>query len=372
MTPKEEHPAATERAISRKAWFFVALWTAGIVAIYAVIGATGIKTMRRYTAETHKLRQAWLASPATLLDEKLPAFAPSPTATPVTVSVLVNRIGGFILQESTWEADFDIAFRWRGAGIDPGKTFRIANGEILRRDLEISLVRNGEHYERCHVRARVEQAFDPSRIPFGDAALIVAIEDPAHDAQTMVYRVGGAGIHVSPVGYSQAVKVTKTFAGTKYFSYPVNGAKPWGNVADVYSQFVFAMLVHLRGWEIYTRMFQVLFGSVALALLALFLKPYHSSSRFDLGIGAFFAAVGNNIYLGTQLPPGDRISLTVLVNMLGLLTIFLTLVASSISLHIFHTRGQQRLSHIFDWITVAVLAIAYLTVNLLLPYAAMP
>lgn len=371
MNAREKNPAPTEHAISRKEWFLVALWAAGIVAIYAVIGLTGVRTMRRDAAETKRLRQAWAASPVSRLGERLPTLTPSSLATPVMVSVVVNRIGGVIVHESIWEADFDIAFRWRGARIDPGKTFRIANGQILRREPEISLVRNGEHFERCHVRARVEQAFDPSRIPFGDEALIVGIEDPSHDAHTLVYQVDGAGIHVSRGAHSQAVKVTRTFAATKYFSYPVSGAKPWVDGAEVYSQFVFTMLVQPRGWEIYMRMFQVLFSSVAIALLALFVRPCFSEARFDLGIGAFFAAVGNYIYLGTQLPPADRITLAVLVNLLGLLTIFLTLVTSIISLHIFHAKERQHLSHVFDWISIAVFGIGYVTVNLLLPYAAM-
>jgi hypothetical protein len=53
-------------------------------------------------------------------------------------------------------------------------------------------------------------------------------------------------------------------------------------------------------------MFQALFASVAIALIVFFIKPIHVDPRFGLGVGAFFAAVGNNIFVGSMLPPAHR------------------------------------------------------------------
>jgi hypothetical protein len=92
--------------------------------------------------------------------------------------------------------------------------------------------------------------------------------------------------------------------------------------------------------------------------------------RFGLGIGAFFAAVGNNIYIGSVLPYSSQISLASMINAVGLLTIFLTLVQSTISLYIFDTKGRERLSRFFDHVSFAVFLIGYLTINLVLPISA--
>jgi hypothetical protein len=117
-------------------------------------------------------------------------------------------------------------------------------------------------------------------------------------------------------------------------------------------------------------MFQALFASVAIALIVFFIKPIHVDPRFGLGVGAFFAAVGNNIFVGSMLPPAEGIALTGMVNAIGLATIFLTLVQSTISLYILDTMGQEKLRRFFDKVSFVVFLIGYAVINLMLPLAA--
>lgn len=99
-------------------------------------------------------------------------------------------------------------------------------------------------------------------------------------------------------------------------------------------------------------------------------KSKNSGSTFGLGIGAFFAAVGNNIYIGSVLPYSSQISLTSMINAIGLATIFLTLVQSTISLHVFDTKGRERLSRFFDHVSFVAFLIGYAVINLTLPLIA--
>ena len=114
------------------------------------------------------------------------------------------------------------------------------------------------------------------------------------------------------------------------------------------------------------------FASVSVALMALFIKPIHIDCRCGLPVGGFFAAVGNGIFVGTLLPQADRFTLSDMVNATGLLTIFLIMVQSVMSLHIYDTMGNERLSRLFDRVSFAVLLIGYAAVNLALPLSARP
>jgi len=118
------------------------------------------------------------------------------------------------------------------------------------------------------------------------------------------------------------------------------------------------------------KMFQALFASVAIAFIVFFIKPIHVDPRFGLGVGAAFAAVGNNIFVGTMLPPAEGITLIAMVNAIGLATIFLTLVQSAISLYVLDTLGKERLRVFFDMVSFIVFLIGYAVVNLMLPLAA--
>lgn len=368
MTAETPIPPDPNETISRHAHLLVALWVSIILLFYAAATAFGVRRLRRYKAQTQQFRSAWISSLAPA--HPAPAISPSPTATPVAVSVKINRAGNFSVRGGTWETDFDIAFRWKGTAVDPGKTFRIANGEILRREEEVSAtLKNGERFERYNVRARMEQPFDPARFPFSDVGLIVQIEDASHDIGMLRYHVYHSGIRLSPYVVSRGLKITRTYAGIRRYSYGLDSRDASIGREETHSRFVFAMLAKTRGTEIYIKMFQALFASVAIALVVFFIKPTYVDPRFGLGVGAFFAAIGNNIFLVTLLPAADRVTLTDMVNLVGLVTIFLTLVESTISLHLCDT-GKWRLSRYFDRLCFSIFVLGFVTLNLLLPLAA--
>jgi hypothetical protein len=59
-----------------------------------------------------------------------------------------------------------------------------------------------------------------------------------------------------------------------------------------------------------------------------------------------------------------------MVNAIGLATIFLILVESTVSLYILDTRGQDRLSRVLDRVSFVVMGFGYVVLNLILPLAA--
>jgi len=137
---------------------------------------------------------------------------------------------------------------------------------------------------------------------------------------------------------------------------------------DVHSQLVFAMVLSHPGGGYFFALFIALFASVAIAFIAFYIKPIHVDPRFGLGVGAVFAAIGNFIYIGPLLPRTGHVA--DLVNVIGLVTIFLTLVQSTISLYIFDTMGREGLSRFFDRVSFIVFLAGYTVINLALPFAA--
>src|SRR5208283_5341075 len=170
-------------------------------------------------------------------------------------------------------------------------------------------------------------------------------------------------------GVPQSLKITKSLMMVKPHSYRSERDDPRfsADMADIHSQLVFAMLLSPPGTELYIKMLQALFVSVAIAFIVFFIKPIFVEPRFGLGVGAVFAAVGNNIYVGAILPPGEEITLISMVNAVGLATIFFTLVQSAISLYILDTMGQEKLRLLFDKVSFIVFFAGYAIINLMLP-----
>jgi hypothetical protein len=301
-------------------------------------------------------------------------MAPGAKPVDVLVGIYINSIGGFSLKESGWTADFDIWFRWTGDQVRPGENFQVVDGQIDQREKKEAYVTGREHYERYRVKARLTKFFDSSRFPFSDQGVTIQMEDSTHGAERLRYVGDEQENGINRLGVPPSLKITKSLMTVKLHSYGSRRGDPRlsPNTTDVHSRFIFAMLVSPPSTVLYIKMFQALFASIAIAFIVFFIKPIHVDPRFGLGVGALFAAVGNNIFVGTMLPPAEGMTLTAMVNAIGLATIFLTLVQSTISLYILDTMGQEKLRRFFDKVSFVVFLIGYAVVNLMLPLAARP
>jgi hypothetical protein len=367
-------PNKLKETITRGGYRFVILWAAGILLIYAVGGYLGVRTLLTYRAETEKFQQNWIGSATTDPNVRAAEIKMAPGAKPVDVlvGIYINSIGEISLKESSWTADFDIWFRWTGDEVGPGTTFEVVNGQIDQRDKKEAYVTGREHYERYRVKARLTKFFDSSRFPFSDQGLTIQVEDRTHEAERLRYVADEQGSGLTRSGVLQSLKITKSLMAVKLHSYGSRRGDPRysPNTPDVHSRFIYAILVSPPGTALYIKMFQALFASVAVALIALFIKVIMIDCRFGLPVGGFFASVANNIFVGWLFPPGEGITLTAMVNAIGLVTIFLILVESTISLYILDTRGQDRLSRVLDKVSFVVLVLGYVVLNLILPLAA--
>ena len=374
----EERPVLTavQDAITPREYRFVIYWAAGLLFLYAIGGYFGASLLRGYAAETAKTRQAWIESSTSERNMQPPDPRGPSAAKPVDglVSMSMNRIGEFALKESAWTADFDLAFRWTGDTVDPGESFRIVNGQIVQREKGKSSQRGGERYAGYRVVARMAKPFDAARFPFADEGLLVQLEDATHGREALRYVADDRNTGADAESIPRNVKLVRTLAGVRVRQAGPVQREPSApaSATDAYSQFFFAMLVVPGSIGIYLKLFQALFASVALTLIALYIKPTHVDCRFGLPVGGFFASVGNNIFVGTLLPPADRLTLTDMINTVSLLTIFLVVAQSVISLHLFDTLGRERLSRFFDMVSLAIFVLGYVGVNLALPLAARP
>jgi hypothetical protein len=116
-------------------------------------------------------------------------------------------------------------------------------------------------------------------------------------------------------------------------------------------------------------MFQGLFAAVAISLLAFFIKPTNVDPRFGLGVGAFFAAIANTYIVSSLLPDTGVMTLTDMVNGIGMGVISLSLVQSTLSLLLFE-RGNEATSQLFDRASLVVLALTYIVINIAIPLTA--
>lgn len=363
-TAKQNEP---ENTITRQDLRLVSLWAASILIFYALVCYFAVGALRGYKAEAERNFHARVREAT----EERNASSTDVKPVRVMVGIYICRIADFSIKDAVWEADFDIWFRWTGDKIDPGNTFRLANGEIDSKERREAYTYRLQHYERYHVRAHITKYFDASRFPFGGTGLPIEVEDGMNDVSRLRYVADRQSNGFSREGIPPALHVMQWLGGVDEDAYGSSFGSPRVPVgtSSVHSRYIFGMVVHPPSGRLFLTMFVALFAAVLISLIAASIRPIHEDGRFGLGIGAFFAAVGNSFTVNTIIPQSNQLTLTSMVNGIGLFTIGLTIAQSIISLHLYEL-GKDRLSVLFDKVSFIVLLLAYAATSILLPLAA--
>jgi len=289
----------------------------------------------------------------------------------VKVGIYVDRIETISTKETLWTVDFYLWFTWQGDKIKPGDSFFVVDGEVLSKELVRSSSANDKHYELYRVAARITKAFNITRYPLDNHQLTIRIEESNQQWEQLQYQPDVEG-----TAYSSRVKVPGYIIHSadlvnKPHAYKSSRGDPNSPLAHkaVYSQLTYALAIKRPDWGLYFKMFQGLFAAVAIALLAFLLAPA-SGDRIGLGVGAFFAAVANSYINLAELPGVGRVTLTDMVNGIGMVTILLTVFATIISSHLAESKGRVKTARAFDRFSLVVFLLGFILVNMAIAISA--
>lgn len=288
-------------------------------------------------------------------------------ASKVTVGMYVDHIVDLSTLNTNWTVDFYIWFRWKDKNIHPGDTFQIMDGEIISSNLVDSTSHEDENYELYRVVAKITKFFNVTRFPLDDHLLTIPIENKVYTWQRMQFVADKEVSDVSSRVILPDYKITNTFLSTKPHPYKTNRGDPRykSDRMIVYDQVIYGLEIRRPDWGLYFKMFESLFASVAVALLVFFMNP-QGDGRVGLGIGAFFAAVASSYVTTTELPGIGILTLSDLINILGMITVFLSVLCSIIVMKVAEDETKLGLAKIFDRLSFMIFLIGYIGANIVI------
>ncbi|MBF2096943.1 MAG: hypothetical protein IGQ88_01005 [Gloeomargaritaceae cyanobacterium C42_A2020_066] len=366
--------------ISRVENFLIGLWAVFHLGFFSG-GAYLIRHLTTISAQAQLQRQEARLATNRAEPGRTQPERPSTDARPaeVRIGLYIDRVPELSIRDSHWRADLYLWLNWvepPGQPLTPGQSLQIPSGTILSQVLLRSITTPAgaqrQRYELYRMEIEVSKLFEVGRFPLDSHLLTLNLEDLVRPADALLWvpdtQASGVSSRVELPGYV----VRETTALAKLHTYRSNFGDPSVSADRLtYSQFVFGILIDRADLGFYLRLFQALFGSVAIAILALWIKPTDVDPRFGLGVGAFFAAVANT-YLGASLLPDvGVVSLMDMINGLGMATIFLTLTQSTISLYLYDRRGREQLARRFDKVAFGVFFLGYTCANMAIPLRAL-
>lgn len=369
----EPNPQVDERdtitpAERRNIW----IWAITLVVLFAaaaVIAAGAVYKNKIAAIERHRERMnPDIGEGGT----KPPPTARPAGAHPVRAGIYVDRIIDLSVKEASWTVDFYLWFRWKGTAADPGEKIQVVDGTIESKEKADERTNGDERYVLYKVVAKITKFFDVSRFPRDDHILTINIETPASERHELLFvadkESSGVSSRVRMPGYStyQQAILEKPHAYRSTHGDP--RLAPGTEKAQ--SQLRMGIWIQRQGSGFYLKMFVALFVAVGVALIAFFIKPTDVDPRFGLGVGALGVAIVNTYVTSTLVPDTGVMTLADIVNHIGLVTIFLSLMQSAISLYLYERKGKKTLSRLFDRVSLVIFLVGYTAINLVLPWAA--
>ncbi len=289
----------------------------------------------------------------------------------VKVGLYVDRIEAISTKETLWVVDFYLWFNWQGDHIKPGESFHVVDGEVLSKELVRSRRDGDSHYELYRVAARITKAFNIMRYPLDHHQLTIRIEENDLQWEQLQYVPDMEGTTYSSRVNIPGYIVYRSDLVNKPHAYKSSRGDPLSAAAHktVYSQLTYALSIKRPDWGLYFKMFQGLFAAVAIAFLAYLLAPA-SGDRIGLGVGAFFAAVANSYINLAELPGVGRVTLTDMVNGIGMITILLTLFGTILSSYLAEREGDGVSARFFDRSSLLVFVIGFTVTNVVIAFFA--
>jgi hypothetical protein len=334
----------------------IPIWIAFIIALTLIVALGIFSTIGNSDIREYKAME---------ICDNSPHVSENKSHTDVLTGLYLNRIPKISMKDSSFDMDLYIWFKWRGNNVSPGQNFEIVNGEIRTKDKQAEWESGDEHYEQYHVIASMNKYFDLQRFPLDNQNITVEIEDGLNSIDELSYipdtsKDCNMSSQIIVPGYDTKWIIPLT----RIHDYETNFASPWTNTsASTYSQIIFGVSLSHLGWGFYFKLSQALFVSVFVAILCFFLRPDYSP-RFVVGVGSLFADVAGYYFILSIQPPVSYLTIADIIYFISIITIFLTLVQSSISFYMYDHKVYRRLYRRFDIYSAAIFASCFIFINL--------
>ena len=344
-------------------------WIAVLVAFFATAGP-GLAW--KQAASRQAEQEAWRS----IMDSRAadpgmtpPEPVPTESAREVEIGIYLERITDLSIRDSRFAVVCDLWFSWTGEAFDPAEHLVVVDGSIDTIELLDESHDGDRHHRRYQLTATITKPFRIDHFPLDRHLLLIAFENGAMLRSELLFVPDRKNTAVSSRAAVHGYRLDSLAAIEKPHSYKTSRGEPGVMPGEktTFSQARFGVRIARDGWGLFLKMFQALFVAVAIALLPCFIRPTDVDPRFGLGVGALFAAVANAYLVGNYVPDTGEFALADVINLLGTVTILLTLVESTVSLHLFEHLDDRDLSRRLDRISFAVTLVGFIaTVGLVL------
>jgi hypothetical protein len=301
----------------------------------------------------------------------------------VEIGIYITSIHNIDFKEREYDMTFWLWVRYSNRKFDLKNNLEIPNAKTFKPayvDVDSS---KGDIYILMKVESVMKDSWQIEHFPFDRQVLRLTIENSNSDfeAHNLIFVVDsiGSGIHEPGKGKWPTIPgwdidstrtryfVESSEYKTTFGAIPMENRKAVVNGKDsssFYSAFKCRIAINRREpGLLFSKMFLGMYVAFLTAYLCFYIRPGNYDSRFQLNVGALFAAIGNKYIVESSLPESTSFTLVDTLHALTLLFILLGIASTALSLYI-RTRMSNYNYLRFDMIAAEAFLFLYTIWNI--------
>jgi len=244
------------------------------------------------------------------------------------------------------------------------KTIEIPNAKSIETDFLTDTL----GYFIAKVEAVMKDSWDINKFPFDKQTLWLSIENSSYELKDLIfvqdtvgYPYDSIAVHRSMRGW-QVDSINVSIDSSRYrTTFGETDVKP----PRLYSAFNARINISREEpGKTFWKIFLGMYIAFLIANICFYIQPANYDSRFQLSVGALFAAIGNKYLVEGALPESTSSTLVDSLHGLTLFFIMLTILATIISLRIVNRKKRNSAVKFDIWLAL-LLMFAYIVCNII-------
>lgn len=295
--------------------------------------------------------------------------------TPDTVytGIYITSIHDINFRDKEYSVNLWLWMKYRNPDFDFTKNLEIPNAKSFSTAYTTTdTTEDGKIYVLMKLQCVMKDSWKIDRFPFDFQTLRLSFENSQYDTTSLVFAVDSTGEHFGRFtisGWDIVSDCLKLLVKNQPYKTAFGDeslAKPY----TAYSSFKVRIgIARQAPWTLFWKIFLGMYVAFFIAFVGFYIHSGSVEARFGLSVGALFAAVGNKYIIDSSLP--DSVSQTLVDSLHGttLLSIFLIIVATIISLRYVKKNSSEKANK-FDRICSRILLSVYILLNCYFVYSA--
>ncbi|HTE30164.1 MAG TPA: hypothetical protein VK666_07305 [Chryseolinea sp.] len=294
----------------------------------------------------------------------------NPLPDTVEVGMYITSIHNIDLKEREYNITFWLWLKYDVLKFDFARYLEIPSAKTVSREFVESDTTNGVVSIMMKVQCLMKDSWHVENFPFDKQRLWLSIENSHYDVDSLVFVADTTGrlfdrrVQWAMVGWkmtdigNKPISIDTTLYQTGF------GDKELG-IPGIYSAFKCVIRIQRDASTLlFWKLFLGMYIAFLISYLCFYIRPGNFDSRFQLSVGALFAAVGNKYIVESSLPESVTFTLVDCLHIITLLYILLTIAATAISLKISRTENTIK-AYRFDMISAQSLLFIYIILNII-------